>query len=142
MLMAGCQTMPQAETSPSAIYHFVAVWLKDPNDADARQRIAAQTEAWRNYPGVVNVAYGDGLPGERVVVQDYDYGVLIVFENDAALRAYETDPEHQQAIREVLGPVAEKVLVYDFRSLEGTTGGYDRSEMRDRQYRRYSELAY
>lgn len=140
-LLGGCQTMPQSTLPQGAIYHFVAIWLQDPSDVNARQRIAQQTETWRTYPGVLDVAYGDGLPDERTVVQDYDYGVLIIFQNDAALRAYEADPEHQQAIRNVLGPVSSQVMVYDFQVPEGTLGGVERSELRNRQYRRYQEFS-
>lgn len=142
MTLTGCQTMPSADLpSDGLVYHFVAVWLKNPDDASARERIATQTEAWRDFPGVVDVAYGDGLAGERKIVQDYDYGVLLIFESEAALRHYEQDPEHQRAIKEVLAPLAAKVQVFDFVAPEGTTGGLSRSELRKRQYRHYAVFA-
>ncbi len=142
MALAGCQTMPSADLpSGGLVYHFVAVWLKNPEDTAARERIGKQSTAWRDFPGVVHVAYGDGLPGGRKIVQDYDFGVLMVFENEAALRAYEADPTHQQAIREVLSPVAAKVQVFDFTTPEMEAGGLSRAELRKRQYRHYRVFA-
>ncbi len=140
-LLSACQTLPHGETTSTEVAHFVAVWLKDPADQQARERIAEQTMAWRSYPGVLLSTSGGALPSERKVVQDYDYGVLMVFESEAALRAYEQDPEHQQAIRDVLAPVAAKVQVYDFLNTGGTTPSLDRSELRKRQYQHYREFA-
>ncbi|WP_309382939.1 Dabb family protein [Cerasicoccus frondis] len=142
MALAGCQTMPTADLSNGGhVYHFVAVSLKDPADSEARERIAEQSEAWKDYPGVISVAHGVGIPGERKVVQNYDYGVLMVFESEAALRAYEQDPTHQEAIRTILAPVASNVQVYDFQTPESPRGGLTREELRKRQYQHYREMS-
>ncbi|MBK1859177.1 Dabb family protein [Cerasicoccus arenae] len=142
-MLAGCQTMPSAESSPEpgAVFHFLAIWLKDPTDQAARERIATQTEAWRDYPGVISTVCGQGLPGERTIVQNYDLGVMIVFTNEAALRAYEQDPAHQHIIREILAPAAEKVMIYDFLVSNEAATGVSRAILRQRQYQHYREFA-
>lgn len=141
-LLAACQTMPPEESSQTGreVYHFVAVWLKEPADQQALERLKQQCENWRGFPGVLAVTWGDAIAGQRAVVQDYDFGVLIIFESESALRAYEQDPTHQQAIREVLAPAASQVRVYDFLAPAGTESGLDRSELRKRQYRHYQEF--
>jgi len=140
-LLAACQSMPPAESPTSAVVHFVAVWLKDPADAAARERIEEKVEQWRDYPGVLSSECGPALPGTRAVVQDYDLGVLMVFASEAALRQYEQDEAHQQAVREILAPAAAKVQVYDFLLPAGTKPGVDRSTLRDRQYQHYQQFA-
>lgn len=115
--LSGCQT-PLAYKAPSkAVYHFVAIWLNDPDDAAAREAIIEVTHAFRGIPGVLIADAGDRLADTRpIVVSDYDIGVLILFESEAALRAYQTHPLHVQASTEVLRPNARKVRVYDFIS--------------------------
>lgn len=141
--LSACQTMPPPEDA-APVAHFVAVWLRDPADITARERLAAQTEAWRTFPGVLFVACGDAVPGMRPVNRDHDFGVLIVFADEAALRAYETDPAHEQAVREVLRPLVARVEVFDFQLADVPTNGetgLPRAVLRKRQYRRYSEFA-
>ncbi|MEO0796554.1 MAG: Dabb family protein [Verrucomicrobiota bacterium] len=117
VLLGGCQTMPSSDSAvPSgAVYHFVAIWLKNPEDESARAAIAEKCVLWRSYPGVRSVTFGQGLPGGRSIVQDYDMGILMVFKSEAALRKYEQDPAHKEAVKTVLAPVAAKVQVYDFK---------------------------
>lgn len=135
--------MPSGECAPpkAAVYHFVAIWLKNPADQAALERIMEQAEAWRDYPGVLSVDWGNAVPSDRPVVQDYDLGVLMVFVNEEALRAYEQDPEHQKAIREILAPAAEKVEVFDFLTSASHSNGVDRAELRKRQLRHYQVFA-
>jgi len=132
------QDMPRAE---DAVFHFVAVWLKDPGDAEARLQLTETTRAWRDFPGVLGVACGDALVPQRAIEQDFDFGVLMIFENEAALRAYLADPEHQRAVREVLAPAAAKVEVFDFAEPHRTALGARSDEMRARQRQHYSQFS-
>ncbi len=97
------------------VYHFVAIWLEEGADAAQRAAIVEATRGFTDIPGVLFAEAGRAIPDERpVVVSDYDVGVLIAFNNAHALRAYQTHPLHQAAVREVLGPAAAKIRVYDF----------------------------
>ncbi len=98
-----------------AVAHCVFFWLKEPGDAEARRRIIESTESFRAIPGVVDVHVGTMLPASRPVVDStYDVGLVVVFTDDAALRAYEPHPIHQKAVKEIMGPMVAKVQVYDF----------------------------
>jgi hypothetical protein len=39
--------------------------------------------------------------------------IVIRFKDEAALRAYDSNPIHQSAVREVLRPLAKKLVIYD-----------------------------
>jgi hypothetical protein len=47
------------------------------------------------------------------VDDSFDLGLVIRFKDKAALDAYEKHPVHVKAVKEVLGPNASKLKVYD-----------------------------
>ena len=52
---------------------------------------------------------------DRKIVDDsFDVGILIQVQDEAALQQYLDHPRHQKAKDEILLPLIEKVLVYDF----------------------------
>ena len=52
---------------------------------------------------------------DREIVDDsFDVGILIVTKNQEDLQKYLDHPIHQQAKKEVLLPLLERILVYDF----------------------------
>jgi Stress responsive A/B Barrel Domain len=99
----------------AAVTHVVLVWLKTPGDEAARRRIIETSRTFRTIPGVVSVRSGTALPSTRPVVDwSYDVGLVMTFEDEAALRAYDGHPTHKKAVEEVLRPLAGKIVVYDF----------------------------
>ena len=108
---AGCG---RAET-PRAVTHVVVCWLKDPGNADARDRIIEASRSFSAIPGVLSVSAGPVLPSERTIVDDsFDVAIVLSFEDSQALARYLEHPRHEKALREVLQPLVRKVIVYDF----------------------------
>lgn len=96
------------------VQHVVLCWLKDPGNAEAQQKLIDVSYSFTSLPGVVQVAAGRTLASDRDVVDDsFDVGIVIVFEDQEALRNYGTNPTHLKALKEVLAPVTERLLIYD-----------------------------
>ena len=102
-----------------SVSHVVLCYLKNKGNAADRQKILEATRPLREIPGVYDIEVGYVLPSDRpVVVSDYDVGMVITFRDETALRAYETHPKHQQAVKDVLQPLTSKIVVYDFVNQE------------------------
>ena len=96
------------------VSHVVLVWLKTPGDTVEVDKIIQASREFQRIPGVVAVHAGRPLPSTRPTVDDsFDVGVVIRFRDQAALAGYDQHPAHVRAVREVLGPAAAKVLIYD-----------------------------
>ena len=108
LLLAGCQA------SRPAVSHVVLCWLKEPGNAEARERLVATSKSFRSLPGVLDVRVGEPIPSPRPVVDSsFDVGVVIRFKDQAAMDAYEKSPAHQQAVKDVLGPLSKRLQIYD-----------------------------
>ena len=97
------------------IEHAVYVWLNRPGNAKDRAALGAATEELRKSTGLISsYEVGRPVPSRRPVVDDsFDLAIIMRFENRRALAAYENHPAHQRAKKEVLQPLARKVLIYD-----------------------------
>lgn len=119
VLLAGCQsntasTAYHGELAPGTVSHVVVCWLNEPGNAEQRHRIIDRSKVFRSIPGVVSVSAGTPLRSTRPVVDSsFDVAIVIRFKDEAALRAYDTNPIHQQAVREVLKPLVKKLVIYD-----------------------------
>ena len=59
---------------------------------------------------------GKAIASERDIVDDsFDVGILVVVPDERRLAEYLAHPIHQRAKNDVLMPLVEKVLVYDFK---------------------------
>ena len=97
------------------LYHFVLCWLKEPENEVHRQKIIEVTKSFRDIPVVLNAQAGQVIMSDREIVDDsFDVGILIVTKNQKDLQKYLDHPIHQQAKNEVLLPLVERILVYDF----------------------------
>ena len=96
------------------ITHVVLLWLKQPGDAAAIDRIIKTSREFTKIPGVMSVRVGWALPSTRPVVDStFDVGLAMTFTDAAALQAYEAHPQHVKAVQEVLRPLAARIQVYD-----------------------------
>ena len=101
------------------ISHVVICYLKNHGNAADRQKIVEATRELRGISGVYDIEVGYVLPSDRpVVVSDYDMAVVATFRDEAAMKAYENDPKHQKAVKEVLQPLTSKIVVYDIVNQE------------------------
>ena len=112
----GCQANGSKDRGGVQVEHVVLCWLKQPGDEAAVRRILETSRMFESIPGVVKVRAGRPVPSTRPVVDDsFDVGLLITFEDEAALHGYDQHPTHVKAVREVLRPLAAKILIYDIR---------------------------
>jgi hypothetical protein len=113
---------PRAHGGGGGITHVVLLWLKTPGDQAAIGKIVRTSREFTAIPGVVNVRVGRPVASTRPVVDaSFDVGLAMTFNDEAALHAYETHPQHVKAVTEVLRPLAGKTVVYDIR--EADAGG-------------------
>ena len=97
------------------LYHVVLCWLKEPKNEVHRQKIIEVTKSFRDIPVVLNAQAGQVIMSDREIVDDsFDVGILIVTKNQKDLQKYLDHPIHQKAKKEVLLPLVERILVYDF----------------------------
>lgn len=98
-----------------AVKHVVLVWLKEPGNEQIRRQLIETSKSFEEIPGVVDVSAGTPLGSERPVVDDsFDVAVIITFQSIEAMQNYETHPIHTKAVEEVLRPVTDRMVVYDF----------------------------
>ena len=99
-----------------ALQHLVLIWLKDAGNAEQRARIIEASKSFRDIPGVLDVQAGKPVASDRGIVDDsFDVGILVVVPDEQRLQEYLAHPIHQQAKNDVLLPLVEKILVYDFQ---------------------------
>ena len=111
----GCITVQQVENE-RAIQHVVLCWLKEPGNAEHRNQIIEISKTFRKIPGVLEVRVGRVIKSDRAIVDDsFDVGILVVVPDAKRLQEYLNHPIHQNAKRDILMPLVEKVLVYDFQ---------------------------
>jgi hypothetical protein len=114
-LLAPACTSPAPAPSAGGVHHLVLLWLRDPADEAGRERLAETARSFLAIPGVLAVEVGRALPSDREVVDaSFHLAILMRFADPAALAAYEEHPDHRRAVEQVLLPLVERVLVYDF----------------------------
>ncbi len=96
------------------ICHVVLIRLKpEISSADTGAFIAQAKETLGPIPGVRDLRVGEGLgvKAER----SHPLALVMEFDDDAALEAYQVHSEHQRFVHEILGPIQDDKLVYDYR---------------------------
>lgn len=112
--LAGCSTLH--ETHGAKVYHVVLCWLKDAGNATHRSRIMEAAESFREIPGVLDVRAGEALASDRSIVDDsFDVAIVLSFADTQSLNEYLAHPVHEKTKEEVLLPIVQKIVVYDFQ---------------------------
>jgi hypothetical protein len=97
------------------VHHIVVCWLKEDAGADAAAKLIDASRTFREIPGVTSVKAGRMLPSERPIVDTtFDVAIVMTFPSVEAMKAYIAHPVHRKAVEEILKPVAQRVVVYDF----------------------------
>lgn len=117
VLLSGCATAPGPERS-GKFYHVGLVWLKEPGNAEHRQKIIAAAHSFpREIPEVEFLSVGQSPPSTSPYVDaSFDICFVMRLEDKAALDRYGKHPVHQKAAQEVFLPLSRKILFYDFTS--------------------------
>lgn len=114
---AGCATASRQGTA-GKFYHVGLVWLKEPGNAQHRQKIIAAAHSFaREIPEVEFLSLGQSLPKSSPFVDSsFDVCFVMRLADKAALDRYSQHPVHQEAAHDVFLPLSQKILFYDFIS--------------------------
>ena len=110
LVLTACASPPSG-----AIEHAVFVWLKRPGNAADRAALVERTRQLQKTTGLItSFQYGTAIPSDRPVVDDtFDLALLMRFKDRPSLHAFEKHPDHLAAKKELLQPLARKVVIYD-----------------------------
>ena len=110
---ASCTALP--ERPSRSIDHVVIVWLKRPGNADDKARlVTASKDIAARVPQIRRLTWGTAVPSNRPIVEDsFDLALIMEFASRDDLEAYLDRPEHIRATKDVLRPLASRVMVYD-----------------------------
>ena len=114
-LFWGCKTTETRGDKTGQVHHLVICWLKEPGDNEARGKLIDASIGFKKIPGVLSVSAGPVLPSKRAIVDSsFDVAIVITFENRQAMDDYREHPVHKKALNEVLRPLVDRIIVYDF----------------------------
>ena len=117
IFFTGCATASKQATA-GKFYHVGLVWLKEPGNAEHRQKVIAAAHSFaREIPEVEFLSVGQTLPkGSEFVDASFDICFVMRLEDKAAFERYGKSPVHAKAAQEVFLPLSSKFLFYDFIS--------------------------
>jgi len=115
--LSGCATAPKPAKA-GKLYHVGLVWLKEPGNAEHRQKIIEAAHSFaREIPEVQFLSVGQTLPKTSSLVDaSFDVSFVMRLEDKAAMDRYGKNPVHEKAAREVFLPLSQKIVFYDFTS--------------------------
>ena len=115
LFTVGCVS-PHHSGRKQELSHVVLCWLKEPGNTEHRDQIINISRTFKKIPGVLEVRAGEVISSDRPIVDDsFDVGILVIVPDAKGLQEYLDHPIHQEAKRDILLPLVEKVLVYDFK---------------------------
>ena len=114
LALSGCSSIEPAHDR--ALHHVVLCWLKEPGNARHRQQIVEVSKSFRDIPGVLDVRAGQAVLSDRKIVDDsFDVAILVIVPDQKRLAEYLAHPVHQKAKSEILLPLVDRIVVYDFK---------------------------
>jgi hypothetical protein len=112
IMLNSCTTPKNSENK---VQHIVMCWLK--KDASSENFIKAVKEL-KSIPQVKGISIGKKVNSiEPVADNSFDLAFTITFESQEDLKIYLEHPDHQNAVKSILIPSLEKVVVYDYLEL-------------------------
>jgi hypothetical protein len=96
------------------ICHVVLIRLKRGLGEEGETRLLQRArELLGPIPVVRNLRVGKGLAKKDE--RDYPFALLMEFDDEVALEAYQVHPRHQEFVKDVVGPMQEDKKVFDYR---------------------------
>ena len=116
LFFSGCFSgFQNKKEDPKILSHVVLCWFKDAGNSEQRDRIIKMTETFNDIPSVLGARAGGPIRSERSIVDDsFDVGIIVEVRDEKGLQEYIDHPIHLKAKKEILLPLVERVLVYDF----------------------------
>ncbi len=110
---ASCAALPERQSG--GIDHIVIVWLKRPGNADDKAKLVATSkDIAAHVMQVRRLTWGTAAPNTRRLVDDsFDLAFIMEFASRGDLESYQNHPRHIRATKDVLRPLASRVIVYD-----------------------------
>ena len=100
------------------VSHVVVVWLKEPGNAQIREKFIDISRSLETLPGVLSRHVSAVIPSDRPKVDDtFDAAVTVTFENTQALKNYMKNKKHKDMLHKQLKPLVNRVVVYNFGNL-------------------------
>jgi len=117
LILFGCSKQNlSVQSDEFVLQHIVLCWLKEPGNASHREQIIELAQTFNEIPSVLEARAGQVISSDRDIVDDsFDVGIVVVVKDEKALQEYLDHPIHQKGKTEVLLPLIDKVLVYDFK---------------------------
>jgi hypothetical protein len=115
LVICACAQKRDKPPGDPQVHHVVICWLKEPGNEEARRQLIEASRSFESIPGVVRVSAGPALPNERAVADSsFDIAIVMTFTDRNALARYLQHPQHKKAAKELLRPLTQKTVVYDF----------------------------
>lgn len=115
LTLSACVSSGGGTRAGSTVEHVVICWLKQKGDPAGRRRLIEAAQSFRALPGVQGVKAGPVLPtGRAVADSSFDLAIVVTVTDRAALARDLEHPAHQQVLDEVVRPLVQRLVVYDF----------------------------
>jgi hypothetical protein len=115
LCLFGCSSFEKDTAVPERVNHLVLCWLKEPGNIEHRREIIEISRSFTHVPGVLEVRTGQVIQSDRDIVDDsFDIGIYFAFRTPEDMKKYITHPAHGDAVKHVLMPLVDKIVVYDF----------------------------
>ncbi|QMU60445.1 MAG: hypothetical protein GKR92_01520 [Gammaproteobacteria bacterium] len=119
MFLSACTSVTEQVDEEGAVVHIVLIWLKESGNQGHIQRIIETSSQLNEIPGILEMRVGKSISSERKIVDDsFDVALYMIFENHTSMQQYLVHPEHINAVKTVLKPLASKIRVHDFTSVD------------------------
>jgi hypothetical protein len=117
VFLSGCATATKPAKAVE-LYHVGLVWLKEPGNAEQREKLIAAAHSFaREIPEVHFLSVGQTLPKTSSWADaSFDICFVMRLEDKAAMNRYAKNPVHLKAAQEAFLPLSQKILFYDFIS--------------------------
>ena len=100
------------------VSHVVVVWLKEPGNAQMREKFVNISRSLETLPGVLSRHVSVVIPSDRPKVDDtFDAAVTVTFKNAQALKKYMKSQKHKDMLHKQLKPLVNRVVVYNFGNI-------------------------
>lgn len=114
VVLSACSTTPEDKIQDTPVIHIVLIWLNDPGNEAHLQQVIDTSYQLKEIPIVQEVRVGKSISSDREIVDDsFDIGIYMKFRSTKDMEDYLVHAKHKHAVKTVLKPLANKILVYD-----------------------------
>lgn len=100
------------------VSHVVVVWLKEPRNAQMREKFINISRSLETLPGVLSRHVSAVISSDKPNVNDtFDAAVTVTFKNAQALKKYMQSQQHKDMLHKRLKPLVNRVEVYNFGNI-------------------------